>query len=126
MHDQADIEDDDEESDEDVIYMGTTSSMWQNTVNQIRAIVEDQSSMMYLDFIKDVDEVSELLQSSLKLVGKYTGQFSVEERKLADHKFFVGDLTVLVATESFELGVDNPNINQLIRIGCSRNLGVLL
>ena len=29
MHDQADIEDDDEEeSDEDVIYMGTTSSMW--------------------------------------------------------------------------------------------------
>ena len=59
MHDQADIEDDDEESDKDVIYMGTTSSMWQNTVNQIRTIVEGQSSVVYLDFVKDVDEVSE-------------------------------------------------------------------
>ena len=37
-----------------------------------------------------------------------------------------GDLTVLIATESFELGVDNPNITQVIRIGCPRNLGVLL
>ena len=59
--------------------MGTTSSMWQNTVNQIRTIVESQSSVVYLEFVKDVDEVSELLKSSLKLVGKYTGQMSVEE-----------------------------------------------
>ena len=35
-------------------------------------------------------------------------------------------MSVLVATESFELGVDNPNINQVVRIGCPRNLGVLL
>ena len=33
---------------------------------------------------------------------------------------------MLVATESYELGVDNPNITQVIRIGCPRNLGVLL
>lgn len=38
----------------------------------------------------------------------------------------IGDLAVLVATESFELGVDNPNINQVVRIGCPRNLGVVL
>ena len=64
-------------------------------------------------------------QCSFK-VGKYTGKMSVEERKLADQKFLVGDLAVLVATESIELGVDNPNINQVVRIGCPRNLGVLL
>ena len=29
-------------------------------------------------------------------------------------------------TESFELGVNNPNVTQVIRIGCPRNLGVLL
>ena len=75
LNDQADIEDD--ECGEDVIYMGTTSSMWQSTVNQIRTIVEGQSSVVYLE---DVDEVSELLKSSFK-VGKYTGQISVEERR---------------------------------------------
>ena len=67
MYGQADIDDDDdeeeeEENSEDLIYMGTTSSMWQSTVNQIRAIVEGQSSVVYLDFVKDVDEVSELLR----------------------------------------------------------------
>ena len=33
---------------------------------------------------------------------------------------------MLVATESFELGVDNLNTTQVIRIGCPRNLGILL
>ena len=128
MHGQADIDDDDdeEENSEDLIYMGTTSSIWQSTVNQIRAIVEGQSSMVYLDFVKDVDEVSELLKQCSFKVGKYTEKMSVEEQKLADQKFLVGDLAVLVATESFELGVDNPNINQVVRIGCPRNPGVLL
>ena len=51
---------------------------------------------------------------------------SVDDRQQADRKFLKGDLTVLIATESFELGVDNPNISQVIRIGCPRNLGVLL
>ena len=33
---------------------------------------------------------------------------------------------MLVATESFELGVDYTNITQVIKIGCPCNLGVLL
>ena len=37
-----------------------------------------------------------------------------------------GDVSVLVATESYELGVDNPNINEVIRIGCPCNIRVLL
>lgn len=32
----------------------------------------------------------------------------------------------MVATESYELGVDNPNISKIVRIGCPRNLSVLL
>ena len=40
--------------------------------------------------------------------------------------FQFGETSVLVATESYELGIDNPNINQVIRIGCLRNLGVFL
>ena len=61
---QADIDGgDDDEISGDVVYMGTTSSMWQNTVTQIRATVEGQSSVVYLDFAKDVCEVSELLKA---------------------------------------------------------------
>ena len=37
-----------------------------------------------------------------------------------------GKFSVLVATEVYELGVDNPNISQVIRIGCPHDLGVLM
>ena len=70
-------------------------------------------------------EISVLQQSNFE-AGKYTGKMTVEDRKQADCKLLQGELSVLVATESFELGVDNPSINQVIRIGCPRNLGVLL
>ena len=82
--------------------------------------------MVYLDFVNDVDEVTDILCQGGCKVGKYTGQMSIDDRQQADRKFLAGDLTVLIATESFELGVDNPNITQVIRIGCPRNLGVLL
>lgn len=41
-------------------------------------------------------------------------------------KFLRGEISILVATESYELEVDNPNVSQVFRIGCPRNLGVLL
>ena len=47
---------------------------------------------------------------SIVKVGKYTGKMPVPECKVVDQKLLSGDITVLVATESFELGVDNPNI----------------
>ena len=75
--------------------------------------------MVYLDFVKDIEEVSELLKQSSFKVGKYTGQMT---RRKADRKMLNDELSVLVATESFELGVDNPNM----RIGFPRNLSVLL
>ena len=76
--------------------------------------------------MKDVEEVTEALKQDGIKVDKYTGQMNVEDRKQTDKKFLQGDTSVLVATESYELGVDNPNINQVIRIGCPRNLRVFL
>ena len=83
-------------------------------------------AILYLDFVKDVEEVVEILRKDGIKAGKYTGQMTVEDRKQSEKLFLQGDISVLVATESYELGVDNPNINQVIRIGCPRNLGVLL
>ena len=126
MQDLYASDDNEGNDDDDVICIGSSSSMWQNTVTKIKAHIEDHGSVVYLDFVKDVEEVSELLKQSGFKVGRYTGQMTVEDRKKADRKLLNGDLSVLVATESFELGVDNPNINQVVRIGCPRNLGVLL
>ena len=103
-----------------------TMSMWGVAISNIEKLLEGHSTVVYLDFVKDVDEVTDILRQGGCKVGKYTGQMSINDRQQADRKFLAGDLKVLIATESFELGVDNPNISQVIRIGCPRNLGVLL
>ena len=74
----------------------------------------DQSAVLYLDFVKDVEEEVEILRKDGIKAGKYTGQMTVEDRKQSEKLFLQGDILVLVATESYELGVDNPNINQVI------------
>jgi len=112
--------------DEEPVSLNATSSLWEAVLHKIKPMMESQSTVVYLDFVKDVEEVTDILRQSNFKAGKYTGKMTVEDRKQADRKLLQGELSVLVATESFELGVDNPNINQVIRIGCPRNLGVLL
>ena len=105
--------------------MSAGTSMWVDSINKIKPLFKDHSTVLYLDFVKDVEEVNVLSQGNAK-VGKYTKQMTVDDQKVADKRFLHGETSVLVATESYELGVDNPNISQVIRIGCPRNLGVFL
>ena len=119
----------DEESDDEESIPNSTSTsttMWEKTVSAIEAVLDGHQTVVYLDFVKDVEEVADKLQLNGCKVGKYTGQMTVDDRKQVDRRFLRGEIRVLIATESYELGVDNPNVSQVIRIGCPRNLGVLL
>ena len=104
----------------------TSTSMWADSINKIELLFKDHSTVLYLDFAKDVEEITDILRQKNVKAGRYTGQISVSDQKQADKMFQQGETSVLVATESYELGVDNPNVNQVIRIGCPRNLGVFL
>ena len=39
----------------------------------------DQSAVIYLDFVKDVEEIVEILRNDGIKVGKYTGQMTIED-----------------------------------------------
>ena len=119
----------DEDCDEDDEYQSTLSSsqsMWGETVSKVLPLMKDQSTVLYLDFVKDVEDVTDVIKRGDVNVGKYTGQMKVPVCEEIEKTFLQGNYSVLVATEAYELGVDNPNITQVIRIGCPRNLGVLL
>ena len=103
-----------------------TVSPWKSTLDSVKPFIKDHSVVIYLDFVKDVEEVTELLRKENFAVDKYTGQMSACDREKVDRKFSQDEISLLVATESYELGVDNPNISKVLRIGCPRNLGVLL
>jgi len=130
---QAPDHDDDEDDDDDNDTTDETSStalvnqsMWGEAITRLKCTLKSQPTVLYLDFVRDVEDVTEFLNRDGVKAGKYTGKMKVEDREKAEKNFIQGDTKVLVATESYELGVDNPNLNQVIRIGCPRNLGVLL
>ena len=45
--------------------------------------------MLYLDFVKDVEEVTNVLSQGNAKVGKYIGQMTVDDRKVADKGFYM-------------------------------------
>ena len=70
---------------------------------------------------RDMEEITDILRQKDFKAGRYTGQMKPDDQKQADKMFQVGETSVLVAAESYEVRVNNPNINQVIRIGCPRN-----
>ena len=48
--------------------------MWEKTVSAIEAVLDGHQTVVYLDFVKDVEEVADKLRLNGCKVGKYTGQ----------------------------------------------------
>ena len=54
--------------------MSAGTSMWVDSINKIKPLFKDHSTVLYLDFVKDVEEVTNVLSQGNAKVGKYTGQ----------------------------------------------------
>ena len=134
QHDDA--SDEDSEDDQDNMDVGGESnsvvanssaiSSWTCTVLQLLPMTEGHCTVVYVDFVRDVEQVVEQFCSSGVKAAKYTGQMTIEDRNEIERCFYREEFPVLVATKSIELGVNNPKITQVIRVGSPRNLGVLL
>ena len=99
---------------------------WHPMVYKIKDVIGGQQALVYLNYVRDVEQVVDVFQNSGVKACKYTGKMSVNDRSESEKSFRKGCSSVLVATESFELGVNNPNIAEVIRIGSPKSLGVLL
>ena len=82
-----------------------------------------------MDFRSDV----ELMTSSLKLllgeenVRPYYGRGMTHDvKKKTESDFRSKEFQVLVATESYEVGTHSPHVENIFRVGCLRNLSVLI
>jgi len=102
------------------------ASAWHPTVEKIRNLVGAKQVLVYLDYVRDVEQVIDVLHDCNIKASKYTGKMNIDDRCESEKAFLEGKTSMLVATESFELGVHNPNINEVVRVGAPRSLGVLL
>ena len=86
--DNDDIDSNEGDVSEQVKVVATSGSLWGDTISKIKPIIEKQSTVIYLDFVKDVVAVADTLTEDGIKVGRYTGQMNVNDCKLANKNSF--------------------------------------
>lgn len=82
----------------------------------------DQSGIIYAATRKDVDKLCELLLSKGFRAGRYHAGMRDEERKKNQEKFIFDDISVMVATNAFGMGIDKSNVRFVIHYNMPKNM----
>ncbi|KAK4274954.1 hypothetical protein QN277_018107 [Acacia crassicarpa] len=87
-----------------------------------KKVASGGSTIIYCTTVKDVEQISKSLLEAGVAAGMYHGQMSNKSRE-ESHRLFVRDeLRVMVATVAFGMGIDKPDIRQVIHYGCPKSL----
>ncbi|XP_021769787.1 uncharacterized protein LOC110734037 isoform X1 [Chenopodium quinoa] len=87
-----------------------------------KSVATAGSTIIYCLTIKDVEQIHQLLESAGIKAGIYHGQMGNKAREEAHRLFIRDELSVMVATIAFGMGIDKPNIRQVIHYGCPKSL----
>ncbi|KAF2282779.1 hypothetical protein GH714_043281 [Hevea brasiliensis] len=80
------------------------------------------STIVYCTTIKDVEQIFKSLQEIGIKTGIYHGKMSSKAREESHRSFIRDELHVMVATIAFGMGIDKPDIRQVIHYGCPKSL----
>ena len=102
-------------------------NMWDEVANELANIIQDDYAIIYMDFKVDVEHlVKGLIKAGMSDVKAYHGGLSSAMKSKVDTEFRNKEFQVLVATEAYEVGNHSPHVNLVLRIGCMRNMAVLV
>lgn len=82
----------------------------------------DQPGIIYAATRKEVDRLYERLSRNGLAVGRYHAGLSEQERASSQERFLYDDLTVLVATNAFGMGINKSNVRFVIHYNMPRNI----
>lgn len=81
-----------------------------------------QAGIIYAATRKEVDSLYELLKKKGHSVGKYHAGLNDVERNRSQEKFLFDDITVMVATNAFGMGIDKSNVRYVIHYNMPKNM----
>ena len=71
---------------------------------------------------KDVDALQVLLEIKGIKAGRYHAGMTDEERNQMQEDFLYDNLSVMVATNAFGMGIDKPNVRYVIHYNMPKNM----
>ncbi|MBV9183064.1 MAG: DEAD/DEAH box helicase, partial [Acidobacteria bacterium] len=106
-----------------------TNEMWEEIYDGMVSLVEQhRSTLVFVNTRRLVERVSHHLAERLgeQNVGAHHGSLSRKLRLAAERRLKEGQIKVLVATASLELGIDIGTVDLVIQIGSPRSIAVAL
>ena len=97
----------------------------QNKQKYIDAYVKknrQESGIIYCATRKTVDHLYERLQEKGIAVGRYHAGLSSAEREMEQNRFLSDEITVMIATNAFGMGIDKSNVRYVIHAQMPKNM----
>ncbi|WP_078547561.1 DNA helicase RecQ [Litchfieldia alkalitelluris] len=82
----------------------------------------NQAGIIYAATRKEVDQLHHYLSQLGYTVGKYHAGMSEDERNKAQELFLFDEITIMVATNAFGMGIDKSNVRYVIHHNLPRNI----
>lgn len=83
---------------------------------------QDEVGIIYVGTRKDVDALQVLLEIKGIKAGRYHAGMTDEERNQMQEDFLYDNLSVMVATNAFGMGIDKPNVRYVIHYNMPKNM----
>jgi ATP-dependent Lhr-like helicase len=107
----------------------TSTSMWQEIFDKLAAYTDShRSTLVFVNTRRLVEKISFELAERLgpENVAAHHGSLSRTLRLDAEQRLKAGEIKILVATASLELGIDIGDIDLVCQIATTRNVGVAM
>ena len=83
---------------------------------------QDEAGIIYVGTRKDVDALQVLLEIKGIKAGRYHAGMTDEERNQMQEDLLYDNLSVMVATNAFGMGIDKPNVRYVIHYNMPKNM----
>lgn len=83
---------------------------------------QDEAGIIYVGTRKDVDALQVLLEIKGIKAGRYHAGMTDEERNQMQEDFLYDNLSIMVATNAFGMGIDKPNVRYVIHYNMPKNM----
>lgn len=83
---------------------------------------QDEAGIIYVGTRKDVDALQVLLEIKGVKAGRYHAGMTDEERNQMQEDFLYDNLSIMVATNAFGMGIDKPNVRYVIHYNMPKNM----
>ena len=107
----------------------TATGMWTEMFDKLATMAEaHRSTLVFVNTRRLVEKISFELAERLgpEHVGAHHGSLSRSLRLEAEQKLKAGEIKILIATGSLELGIDIGSIDLVCQIATTRNIGVAM